>query len=163
MKPVRLKLIIEMAAFPGSPQNVEIETHPDIAPKHVTQFLTLVDDGFYDGLPFHRVIDGHVAQTGDRQGDGFGESDLGPLDAEFSDTPFARGSIGMARGEEDNSGDCQFFICMDDRPQLTGKFTQFARVTKGMDIVDRITRINVTEHGDDPTNADHIVTISRIP
>lgn len=117
---------------------VVIELLPDIAPKHVERVKKLVREGFYDGLKFHRVIDGFMAQTGDPTGTGAGGSDYPDLPAEFSDTPFERGTIGAARTMDPDSANSQFFICFDDAPHLNGSYTVWGRVVEGMEFVDKI-------------------------
>jgi peptidylprolyl isomerase len=117
---------------------VKVKLRPDLAPKHVERIKTLTQQGFYDGLKFHRVIDGFMAQTGDPSGDGTGGSDLPDLPAEFSDEPFKRGVLGMARAQSPNSANSQFFIMFDDSPHLNGQYTVFGEVTEGMEYVDKI-------------------------
>jgi cyclophilin family peptidyl-prolyl cis-trans isomerase len=117
--------------------NVVIETFPDIAPNHVGRVLELVGAGFYDGISFHRVIKDFVAQTGDPTGTGMGGSGK-KLNAEFSDVPFTRGTIGMARAADINSADSQFFVCLADALFLTGQYTAWGRVIDGMEFVDQI-------------------------
>lgn len=117
---------------------VIIKLRPDLAPKHVAQIKALVARKFYDGIVFHRVIRGFMAQTGDPKGTGEGGSDLPNLPAEFTPTPFKRGTLGMARTNEPNSANSQFFICFGDAAFLNGKYTVFGEVTSGMDIVDKI-------------------------
>ena len=116
---------------------VLIEMLPEVAPKHVARIKELVRQGFYDGLVFHRVMDGFMAQTGDPDGNGTGGSGQ-KLPAEFSDEPFVRGTVGMARAQNPNSGDSQFFICFDDAQFLNGQYTVWGRVVEGMDAVDMI-------------------------
>jgi peptidylprolyl isomerase len=118
--------------------DVTIRLRPDLAPKHVAQIKTLVKRKFYDGLTFHRVIAGFMAQTGDPSGDGSGGSDLPNLPAEFSSTPFTRGTVGMARTSDPNSANSQFFICFADASFLNNKYTVFGEVVSGMDVVDKI-------------------------
>ena len=117
---------------------VVIRLHPDWAPKHVEQIKTLVKQKFYDGLTFHRVIPGFMAQTGDPTGTGSGGSSLPNLPAEFNDTHFKRGTLGMARAEDPNSANSQFFIMFGDGGFLDGKYTAFGEVVSGMDVVDKI-------------------------
>ena len=126
---------------------VTIELKPDIAPKHVRQIETLVKRGFYDGLKFHRVIDGFMAQTGDPNGDGTGGSDLPNIPAEFSKVPFKRGTVGMARSSDPNSANSQFFICLGDASFLNGQYTVVGQVTSGMDVVDKIKKGDKSENG----------------
>ncbi|HMB47035.1 MAG TPA: peptidylprolyl isomerase [Afifellaceae bacterium] len=117
---------------------VRINLRPDLAPKHVERLKTLTRQGFYDGIVFHRVIDGFMAQTGDPTGTGTGGSDLPDLPAEFSDAPFKRGVLGMARTNDPDSANSQFFITFDDASHLNGKYTVFGEVAEGMDLVDKI-------------------------
>jgi peptidylprolyl isomerase len=117
---------------------VTIRLRPDLAPNHVAQIKTLVKQGFYNGLLFHRVIAGFMAQTGDPTGTGSGGSSLPDLKAEFTPTPFRRGTIGMARTNDPNSANSQFFICFGDASFLNGKYTVVGEVTTGMDVVDKI-------------------------
>ena len=117
---------------------VVIELLPDVAPKHVERIKTLTREGFYDGLTFHRVIDGFMAQTGDPTGTGSGGSDYPDLPAEFSSEPFKPGTLGMARTADPNSANSQFFITFDEAPHLNGQYTVVGRVTGGMEHVDTI-------------------------
>ncbi len=117
---------------------VTIILRPDLAPRHVERIKTLVREGFYDGIAFHRVIAGFMAQTGDPTGTGRGGSRYEDLPAEFSDTPFKRGTLGMARTQDPDSANSQFFICFADAPFLNGQYTVFGEVVDGMDSVDRI-------------------------
>ena len=115
---------------------VTIELLPKVAPKHVVQIKTLANQGFYDGLTFHRVIEGFMAQTGDPKGDGTGGSKLPDIPAEFSKTPFERGTVGMARAQDPNSANSQFFIMFDEGAFLNGEYTVFGKVIEGMEHVD---------------------------
>jgi peptidylprolyl isomerase len=116
-----------------------IKLRPDIAPKHVERIKQLARDKFYDNVPFHRVIAGFVAQTGDGQrGDGTGGSKYPNLPAEFSNVPFKRGIVGMARANDPNSANSQFFIMYADGAFLNGKYTVIGEVLSGMDAVDKI-------------------------
>ena len=119
-----------------------IALRPDLAPKHVERVKMLAKEGFYDGLKFHRVINGFMAQTGDPKGTGAGGSKYPDLPAEFSQEPYARGTIGAARTQNPNSANSQFFICFTDQgcKSLTGQYTVWGRVIEGMDKVDQITR-----------------------
>jgi peptidylprolyl isomerase len=130
---------------------VTIKLMPDIAPQHVERIKTLTKQGFYDGLLFHRVIDGFMAQTGDPQGTGAGGSDLPDLKAEFNDYNFGRGAIGMARTNDPNSANSQWFICFNDCSFLNGQYTVWGQVVDGMEFVDKIKR------GEPPSNPDKIV------
>jgi cyclophilin family peptidyl-prolyl cis-trans isomerase len=129
---------------------VVIELRPDIAPKHVARIKELARQGFYNGLKFHRVIDGFMAQTGDPKGTGMGGSGT-KLAAEFSREPFVRGTLGMARSNDPNSGDSQFFIMFAPGSFLDGKYTVWGKVTSGMEFVDKIKK------GEPPSNPDTIV------
>ena len=117
---------------------VTIELLPDLAPKHVEQIKTLTRQGFYDGIVFHRVIPGFMAQTGDPTGTGMGGSELPDLPAEFSSEPHVRGILSMARSSSPNSANSQFFIVYADAGFLDGQYTVWGRVTEGMEAVDAI-------------------------
>ncbi len=119
---------------------VTIRLRPDLAPKHVEQIKTLVKRGFYDGVVFHRVIDGFMAQTGDPTGTGTGGSDLPDLKAEFNAEPHVRGTCSMARTNAPHSANSQFFICFDDARFLDKQYTVWGKVTEGMENVDKIKR-----------------------
>src|ERR1700740_1573759 len=118
---------------------VTIEMRPDLAPNHVARIKELVRDGFYDGIVFHRVIDGFMAQTGCPHGTGTGGSGT-KLKAEFNDEPPVRGTVSMVRAANPASGDIQFFIGFDDAPFLTRQYTVWGKVTSGMENVDKIKR-----------------------
>ena len=118
---------------------VTILMRPDLAPSHVARIKKLVRDGFYDGLKFHRVIDGFMAQTGCPHGTGTGGSGQ-KLRAEFSKEKHVRGTVSMARSQSPDSGDSQFFICFDDAKWLDGQYTVWGKVMLGMENVDRIKR-----------------------
>jgi peptidylprolyl isomerase len=126
---------------------IVIKLRPDLAPKHVAQIKALVAKKFYDGLVFHRVIAGFMAQTGDPKGTGAGGSDLPDIPAEFTQTSFKRGTLGMARAEDPNSANSQFFICVADASFLDGKYTVFGEVTSGMDVVDKIKKGDQANNG----------------
>ena len=113
---------------------VEIRLLPDLAPNHVARITELANSGFYDGIIFHRVIPGFMAQTGDPQGTGMGGSGQ-KLDAEFTDYEYRVGTVGMARSMNPNSGDSQFFICFDGCGHLTGQYTVWGQVERGMETV----------------------------
>ncbi|MEM9441382.1 MAG: peptidylprolyl isomerase [Pseudomonadota bacterium] len=130
---------------------VVIELRPDLAPKHVEQIKTLTRQGFYDGIVFHRVIDGFMAQTGDPTGTGTGGSDLPDIPAEFSDAKFERGTVGMARAQNPNSANSQFFINFVETPFLNGQYTIWGQVVDGMEHVDAI------EKGEPPATPDKII------
>jgi len=116
---------------------VVIAMRPDLAPHHVARIKELVREGFYDGVVFHRVIDGFMAQTGDPTGTGTGGSGQN-LDAEFSSEKHVRGVVSMARAQNPNSADSQFFIVYDDAPWLDGQYTIWGRVTEGMEFIDAL-------------------------
>jgi peptidylprolyl isomerase len=118
---------------------VVIEMRPDLAPKHVARIKELVRQGFYDGTPFHRVIEGFMAQGGDPTGTGTGGSGQN-LPAEFSKEKHVRGTVSMARAQDPISADSQFFICFADAPFLDGQYTIWGKVTEGMEAVDKIKR-----------------------
>ncbi|MBL6664461.1 MAG: peptidylprolyl isomerase [Rickettsiales bacterium] len=117
---------------------VVIEMLPHIAPEHVNRIKTLARQKFYDGIVFHRVITGFMAQTGDPTGTGMGGSKLPDIRAEFSDEPHIRGAVSMARAQDPNSANSQFFIVTDDSRFLDGQYTIWGRVIKGMEFVDNI-------------------------
>ena len=119
--------------------SVVIEMRPDLAPGHVGRIKELGRDGFYDGVVFHRVIDGFMAQTGCPHGTGTGGSGK-KLKAEFSQEKHKRGTVSMARAMDPNSGDSQFFICFEDAPWLDGQYTVWGQVIEGMENVDQIKR-----------------------
>ncbi len=131
---------------------VTIKTRPDLAKNHVDRIKSLARDGFYDGIVFHRVIDGFMAQTGDPTGTGTGGSGQ-KLSAEFSDAPHKRGTVSMARAQSKDSADSQFFICFDDAGFLDGQYTVWGEVVDGMENVDRIKR------GEPVDNPDKIVSM----
>jgi peptidylprolyl isomerase len=117
---------------------VEILLRPDLAPHHIAQIQTLVHRGFYNGLVFHRVIPGFMAQGGDPKGTGEGGSDLPDIKAEFTPIPFLRGTVGAARAESPDSANSQFFIMFVPNANLDNNYTVIGRVIAGMDVVDRI-------------------------
>jgi len=118
---------------------VVVELRPDLAPTHVARITELARQGFYDGVVFHRVIDGFMAQTGDPTGTGTGGSGQ-KLKAEFSREPHMRGTVSMARAQSPDSGDSQFFICFEESPWLNGQYTVWGKVIEGMENVDKIKR-----------------------
>ncbi|HHY48414.1 MAG TPA: peptidylprolyl isomerase [Alphaproteobacteria bacterium] len=132
---------------------VDIELLPEIAPKHVERIVALTNDKFYDGIVFHRVIDGFMAQSGDPTGTGMGGSDLPDVVAEFTNKlSFQRGIVGAARTNDPNTFNSQFFICFGDASFLDGQYTIFGRVVSGMEYVDNIAR------GEPPANPDKIIS-----
>jgi cyclophilin family peptidyl-prolyl cis-trans isomerase len=132
---------------------VVVEMLPELAPNHVRRIKELARDGFYDGIIFHRVIPGFMAQTGDPTGTGTGGSGRPKLEAEFSKSPFERGTVGMARTMDPNSADSQFFIMFAPAPHLNGDYTVWGRVTDGMELVDAIAP------GQPPAKPDRMVSV----
>ena len=132
---------------------VKIQLREDLAPKHVERIKQLISEKFYDGIVFHRVIDGFMAQTGDPTGTGMGGSEYPDLRAEFSSEAFKRGTLGMARSGHPDSANSQFFICFDDASWLNGQYTVFGQVIEGMEYVDAIQR------GEPPANPDKIISM----
>lgn len=135
---------------------VEIELLADKAPKHVARIKELASEGYYDGIIFHRVIEGFMAQTGDPTGTGRGGSGK-KLKAEFNDSKHTRGAVSMARASSPNSADSQFFIVLKDALFLDQKYTVWGRVTKGMELVDKINR------GEPPKNPSKIISLKVQP
>jgi len=131
---------------------VKIRLRPDLAPGHVARITELANDGFYDGVVFHRVIPGFMAQGGDPTGTGRGGSDKPNLKAEFSDAPHVRGVCSMARAMNPDSANSQFFICFDDATFLDGQYTVWGEVTEGMENVDALPK------GEPPRNPGKIVS-----
>ncbi|WP_339950936.1 peptidylprolyl isomerase [uncultured Albimonas sp.] len=141
-------LVIELKDGP-----VYIQLLPQVAPKHVERIKTLAREDFYDGIVFHRVIEGFMAQTGDPTGTGRGGSDYEDLPAEFSNVPFERGTLGMARSQSPNSANSQFFIMFAQGSFLNGQYTVWGQVIEGMEHVDAIAR------GEPPRNPDKMVDV----
>jgi peptidylprolyl isomerase len=141
-------LVIELATG-----KVVVQLLPDVAPKHVARVKELAGAGFYDGIVFHRVIPGFMAQTGDPTGTGRGGSGKGNVPAEFSKLPFERGTVGAARSQNPNSADSQFFIVYDRASWLDGQYTVWGRVVEGMDLVDKIAQ------GEPPARPDKMVSV----
>ena len=153
--------------------DVKIELFEDVAPNHVKRIKELANSGKYDNVVFHRVIDGFMAQTGDvKFGNsssndfnlsraGMGGSDLPDLEAEFTPEPFARGVVGMARSQNPNSANSQFFIVLEDSPHLNNQYTVWGKVVKGMEVVDKIKKGDQLENGkvDEP---DFIKTVKNV-
>lgn len=131
---------------------VTIQLRPDLAPKHAERLKALTAEGFYDGVIFHRVIDGFMAQTGDPTGTGMGGSELPDLPAEFTDEEYVRGTIGMARSSSPDSANSQFFICFTDTgcSFLKGQYTVLGQVTDGMSVIDDVNK------GEPPASPDMI-------
>ena len=120
---------------------VVMKLRTDLAPNHAERIKQLVREGYYDNVPFHRVIDGFMAQTGDGKNfNGTGGSKYPNLNAEFSNVPFTRGIVGMARASDPNSANSQFFIMFNDYPSLNGKYTVIGQIVSGMDVVDKLKR-----------------------
>ena len=153
--------------------DVKIELFPDIAPKHVERIKSLANDGKYDGVVFHRVIDGFMAQTGDVQyGNstsvdfdlnraGMGGSNLPNLKQEFNNLPHDRGTLSMARSQDPNSANSQFFICFKAAPFLDRQYTVFGKVIEGMEFVDKIKRGDENKNGS-VENPDKIITFKSL-
>ncbi len=160
---VTFALALPAAAQSGDPENtliVEttagsfvIQLRPDLAPQHVARVKELTREGFYNGTPFHRVIEGFMAQGGDPTGTGTGGSSKPDLPAEFTNTNYTRGTIGAARTSNPNSANSQFFICFQDCSFLNNQYTVWGEVVEGMDVVDRLAK------GEPPANPDRIVTM----
>jgi peptidylprolyl isomerase len=131
---------------------VTVAMRPDLAPYHVARIKELARKGFYDGVSFHRVIEGFMAQTGDPTGTGTGGSGQ-KLKAEFNTEPHTRGAVSMARAQSPDSADSQFFICFDDATFLDRQYTVWGHVTEGMENVDKINR------GEPPRNPDQILSV----
>lgn len=132
---------------------VTIQLRPDLAPMHVARIKELISEGYYDGLKFHRVIEDFMAQTGCPDGTGMGGSGQ-KIKAEFTDEPFVRGTLGMARSMNPDSGDSQFFITFGPTPHLNGAYTAWGQVIDGMEHVDAIA------HGEPPREPDTIIKFS---
>jgi len=134
---------------------VVIQLLPDLAPNHVDRIKELSRENFYDGVVFHRVIDGFMAQTGDPTGTGMGGSEKPDLQAEFSNVSHVRGTCSMARSQSPNSANSQFFICFNDAPWLNRQYSVWGQVIEGMDIIDQIKR-------GEPVNDPDSITTMRI-
>ncbi|WP_152047842.1 peptidylprolyl isomerase [Aureimonas psammosilenae] len=137
---------------------IDVQLRPDLAPNHVKQIEALAKKGAYDGVAFHRVIDGFMAQTGDvqygKEGAGYSQNDVGTggsdlpdIKAEFSKEPFKRGTVGMARAADPNSANSQFFIMFDEGSFLNGQYTVVGQVVKGMEVVDKIKKGSKADNG----------------
>lgn len=135
--------------------DVVIKLRDDLAPKHVARISVLAADGFYDGLTFHRVIDGFVAQGGCPNGNGMGGSGQN-IDAEFNSEPHVRGTMSMARASDPNSADSQFFICLDEVPYLDNQYTVWGEVISGMEHVDALPK------GEPPRNPGKIISAKLV-
>ena len=134
------KLTFTLDTGDGENKDVVIKLRPDLAPGHVERITELAGEGFYDGVVFHRVIPGFMAQGGDPTGTGMGGSDKPDLKAEFNSEPHTRGTCSMARTQVPDSANSQFFICFDDAEFLDGQYTVWGQVIDGMDNVDQIKR-----------------------
>lgn len=145
----------EKIVFTVDGGDVVIGLRPDLAPKHVAQITKLVKDGFYDGLTFHRVIDGFVAQGGCPNGNGMGGSGTN-IEAEFNAEPHVRGTMSMARAADPNSASSQFFICLDEVPYLNNQYTVWGQVESGMEHVDALPK------GEPPANPGKIIKATVI-
>lgn len=139
---------------------VTIELRPDLAPTHVERIKKLTNEGFYDGIVFHRVIDGFMAQTGDPTGTGSGGSSEPDLKAEFSNEKHVRGTCSMARTANPDSANSQFFICFEDAPWLDGQYTVWGQVVDGMDNVDQLKK--GAGSGGTVTDPDKIVSMKVV-
>jgi peptidylprolyl isomerase len=140
---------------------VVIELRPDLAPLHVARIRELSKEGFYDGVVFHRVIPGFMAQTGDPTGTGTGGSKKPNLKAEFSRETHVRGTCSMARSGSPDSANSQFFICFDDAPWLDGKYSVWGRVIEGMEHIDAIKKGDANDNGS-VANPDSIITMKPV-
>jgi peptidylprolyl isomerase len=145
-------LVLTLDTGEGAGGDVVIRLRPDLAPGHVERIRELVQDGFYNGVPFHRVIPGFMAQGGDPTGRGTGGSDKPDLKAEFSAEPHKRGTCSMARTNDPNSANSQFFICFDDASFLDRQYTVWGEVVEGMEHVDAL------PEGEPPRSPGKIVT-----
>ncbi len=159
-------LVIEVAGDASG--EIVIDLRPDLAPNHVAQIVELAKQGAYDGVVFHRVIDGFMAQTGDvefgKEPDltraGMGGSELPDLKAEFSDVPFDRGVVGMARSQSPDSANSQFFIMTAPTPQLNGEYTVVGEVISGMDVVDALKKGDRAANGVVADNPDVMSSVT---
>ena len=139
----------------ATPGRIIIKLRDDVAPGHAERLKLLAREQFYDDVPFHRVIEGFMAQTGDGEhGNGTGGSEHPDLKAEFSDVPYVRGTVGMARTSNPHSANSQFFIMFDDGDFLNGQYTVIGEVVSGMDVVDKLKR------GEPPSDPDRMVRVS---
>ena len=148
------KLTLTLDTNTGETGDVVIKLRPDLAPGHVERITELAKDGFYDGVVFHRVIPGFMAQGGDPTGTGMGGSDKPDLKAEFNSEPHTRGTCSMARTQVPDSANSQFFICFDDAEFLDGQYTVWGQVESGMDLVDALPK------GEPPAQPGKIVKAS---
>jgi cyclophilin family peptidyl-prolyl cis-trans isomerase len=149
------EIIMELKTGP-----VRIQLRPDLAPNHVARIKELTQSGFYDGVVFHRVIPGFMAQTGDPTGTGTGGSDKPNLKAEFSREQHVRGTVSMARSASPDSANSQFFICFDNAPWLDGKYTVWGKVVEGMEHIDAIKKGDERNNGSISGAPDKIVKMT---
>lgn len=139
---------------------VVIKLRTDLAPKHAERLKMLAREGYYNNVPFHRVMDGFMAQTGDGKNfDGTGNSKYPNIAAEFTQTPFTRGVVGMARSSDPNSANSQFFICFADASFLNGKYTVIGDVVSGMDVVDKLKKAPPGSQSGSVTDPDKMVKV----
>ena len=139
---------------------IVIKLRPDIAPKHAERIKLLAREGYYNNVPFHRVIDGFMAQTGDGKNfNGTGGSKYPNLQAEFSNVPYTRGIVGMARTSDPNSANSQFFIMFAEGSSLNGKYTVIGEVVQGMDVVDKLKKAPPGSQGGSVTDPDKMVKV----
>jgi cyclophilin family peptidyl-prolyl cis-trans isomerase len=157
----------EVAVIETDMGQVIVEFYPDVAPNHVARFKELAREGFYDGVQFHRVIPGFVVQTGDpktKQGAGYQRMEYGSggsgktLDAEFSDVKLKRGTLAMARSQDPNSADSQFYFALEAQSHLDGKYTVFGEVVRGMEVIDRVAAVE-TDARDIPVEPVYIQSV----
>ena len=148
------RVIMELKTGP-----VVIALRPDLAPNHVARIKELARSGFYDGVAFHRVIPGFMAQTGDPTGTGSGGSELPDLKAEFSAEKHVRGTVSMARTSNPNSANSQFFFCFDDAPWLDRQYTVWGQVVEGMEHIDAVKKGGEHNNGTISGEPDRIVTM----
>ena len=149
------RLVMELKTGP-----VVIELRPDLAPNHVARIKELAGKGFYDGIVFHRVIPGFMAQTGDPTGTGSGGSDLPDLKAEFSAEKHTRGTVSMARTSNPNSANSQFFICFEDAPWLDRQYTVWGKIVEGMEHIDAIKKGGEHNNGAISGEPDKIIKLA---
>ena len=147
------KLTFTLDTGDGEGGDVVIKLRPDLAPGHVERIAELASEGFYDGVVFHRVIDGFMAQGGDPTGTGMGGSEKPDLKAEFNDEPHVEGVCSMARSQMPDSANSQFFICFDDARFLDNQYTVWGQITEGMDVIDQLAK------GEPPREPDSIVSM----
>ena len=157
-RPLEDKLLANTLIMNLKSGQVKIELRPDLAPNHVARISELTRDGFYDGIVFHRVIPGFMAQTGDPTGTGTGGSKKPNLKAEFSREPHVRGTCSMARSGHPDSANSQFFICFDEAPWLDGQYTVWGKVVEGMEHIDAVKK--GADRDGAVTNPDKIISMT---